>query len=212
MIKQGFGPMKNNISRRLPGRPSSKEDSRSKILNSAKYLYINTSNKNITTRMISQHCGYNTALINYYFKNKDNLIKEVLKDTFDVFKTKINLKQDDSSQEGNVITRLFLEIREEYEALFLYSRITSAQDINFRDNTIKEWAISYFYNAVSDILVHDKYFLGKSKEEIHNSTLIFISLLAYPTIGEDKKSAECLFDNTGHCLVALKALITMKSL
>jgi len=72
-----------NNSKQVKGRPINPEKQamqKAKLLASAEYLLAEKSYSNITIRELAQHSGVNSAMISYYFTNKEGLLIALLDD------------------------------------------------------------------------------------------------------------------------------------
>ena len=72
-----------------------------KILEAARHIFVEKGFNGCSSREIAKEAGMNVALVNYYFKSKENLfqlvvssiMKEFAHSIFEVFKTDLSLEQ-----------------------------------------------------------------------------------------------------------------------
>ncbi|KGK17553.1 TetR/AcrR family transcriptional regulator [Vibrio navarrensis] len=67
--------------KRKVGRPSSKTDARKKLIDHARDLFVVMAYDKVSTRLIAQKAGVNSALIRYYFGSKEGLFETMLRET-----------------------------------------------------------------------------------------------------------------------------------
>ncbi|WP_247877706.1 TetR/AcrR family transcriptional regulator [Brucella pituitosa] len=75
MIEEG--PALTNKGRKRPGRPEGFTTSREDILDAAEIVFSELGFSGTTLRKVADKIGVTNALIGYYFKNKENLFREV---------------------------------------------------------------------------------------------------------------------------------------
>ena len=72
-----------------------------KILEAARHIFVEKGFNGCSSREIAKEAGMNVALVNYYFKSKENLfqlvvssiMKEFAHSIFEVFKSDLSLEQ-----------------------------------------------------------------------------------------------------------------------
>lgn len=65
-----------------PGRPKGDSDTRARLLDAARCLFVAQPYTKVSTRMIAAHAGSNAAMIRYYFVDKAGLFESMIKETF----------------------------------------------------------------------------------------------------------------------------------
>ncbi|WP_070970324.1 TetR/AcrR family transcriptional regulator [Vibrio sonorensis] len=66
---------------RSVGRPSKSTHAREKLIQSAKELFVVMPYDKVSTRLIAKKAGVNSALIRYYFANKEGLFETMIRET-----------------------------------------------------------------------------------------------------------------------------------
>lgn len=64
---------------RKVGRPSQESDVREALLNQAKHLFTTMPYDKVSTRLLAEKAGVNSAMIRYYFGNKEGLFEAMVK-------------------------------------------------------------------------------------------------------------------------------------
>ena len=68
-----------------------KENSKQKVLESAKILMLSKGKDGVRMQEIADHAGINKGLLHYYFKNKENIFKEVFLGEFNKIYGNLNV-------------------------------------------------------------------------------------------------------------------------
>ncbi|WP_034720215.1 TetR/AcrR family transcriptional regulator, partial [Bacteriovorax sp. DB6_IX] len=95
---------------------NSTKDTKEKILSVAGKLFASNGYDNTSIRDISKEAGVNLASINYHFKNKLNLYKEVMHVSMLALEEKIEATIDKSTDLKDFYWNLFQLLRSENEA------------------------------------------------------------------------------------------------
>ncbi len=65
--------------------PIETEDTRAKILNAARQVFVEKGLDGARMQEIADRAGVNKALLHYYYRNKENLYQEIIRSTFSQF-------------------------------------------------------------------------------------------------------------------------------
>lgn len=89
--------MTNN---RKVGRPSERTGAREQLIYHARELFTVMAYDKVSTRLIAQKSGVNSALIRYYFGNKEGLFETMLRETLAPMQKQINTLMAESSHKN----------------------------------------------------------------------------------------------------------------
>lgn len=78
-----------------PGRPKGSSDARQQLIDAARGLFIELPYEKVSTRLIAQRAGVNSALIRYYFTSKAGLYEQMLREALQPIR---NLMQQQENQ------------------------------------------------------------------------------------------------------------------
>ena len=112
----------------------------------AEDLFCKYGSKETTVRLITQKAGINTAMLNYYFKSKDNLFWMVMERRIQKFKSiKKNKKPKDANfmEQFLCYTKLYIELIADH--LPFYRLMMTEKLLNENKITINK--INRFFNA-----------------------------------------------------------------
>ncbi len=93
---------------RKVGRPSEKTQARAQLILHARELFTVMAYDKVSTRLVAQKAGVNSALIRYYFGNKEGLFETMLRETLSPMQRTMQVLVSDSSQKN------FLELMRTY--------------------------------------------------------------------------------------------------
>lgn len=85
---------------------------RKQIIAAAEELFLSEGLKNVSMRSIAQKIGYSATTIYIYFKNKEELIKELIKSNYDEFVQEIRSKfqpSDNPFENLNKVLNLYVQ-------------------------------------------------------------------------------------------------------
>ncbi|WP_367988147.1 TetR/AcrR family transcriptional regulator [Vibrio sp. NTOU-M3] len=85
---------------RKAGRPSEKTDARGKLIFHARELFTVMAYDKVSTRLVAQKAGVNSALIRYYFGNKEGLFETMLRETLSPMQITMQALVQESSHQN----------------------------------------------------------------------------------------------------------------
>ncbi|MBF4518902.1 TetR/AcrR family transcriptional regulator [Flavobacterium sp. ANB] len=91
------------------------------ILDIAEKLFCNYGSKDTTVRLIAQKANINTAMLNYYFKSKENLFVMIFERRIEQFKTaekRIDLRNKTASEELLVYINFFIDLIADHQPFY----------------------------------------------------------------------------------------------
>jgi len=88
---------------------SNKVDSRTRLVEAAAELFIQKGFRNVSIREIADAAGTNSALISYYFGDKEGLFRQIYKETVEPFNTARMINFDLIEQAGVVTVESVVE-------------------------------------------------------------------------------------------------------
>ncbi len=86
--------------KRKAGRPNSKTDARALLLIAARELFTVMVYDKVSIRLIAGKAGVDSALIRYYFGNKEGLFETMLRETLSPLNERLNKLQQNISQDN----------------------------------------------------------------------------------------------------------------
>lgn len=137
------------------------QNKKSQIMDIAEDLFCKYGSKVTTVRLITQKAGINTAMLNYYFKSKENLFLMIIDRRIQQFKTiKKNLKVKDKSilEEFLSYTEIYIELIANH--LPFYKLMMAEKLLN--ENKNAGCKINHFFNSNIKTL---KDIIEKGKQE-----------------------------------------------
>ncbi len=170
-----------------------------KIKSAASIVFKQKGFKEARTRDIAENAGVNLALINYYYKSKEALFNEIMKECLLAFKKELcNYLNDPATtpqEKITIIVNNYLSLLQEEPNLtfFLTKEINTTAD--FFNESIKPGEIienSIFQKQLLEI--------GKSKKEIENLIINTVSLIVLPIIGKPIIQSFCGKDEQEYVL------------
>ncbi len=84
------------------GRPTGKSDARDQLILRARELFTSMPYDKVSTRLIAEKAGVNSAMIRYYFGNKEGLFETMVRETMEPLRHKMHELQ----KKGDQITLL----------------------------------------------------------------------------------------------------------
>lgn len=123
---------------------NSTKDTKEKILSVAGKLFASNGYDNTSIRDISKEAGVNLASINYHFKNKLNLYKEVMHVSMLALEEKIEVTIDKSTDLKDFYWNLFQLLRSENEAFSNGFKLFVANTLPVTEELIPEACLKDF--------------------------------------------------------------------
>ncbi|MGY3570797.1 TetR/AcrR family transcriptional regulator [Vibrio paucivorans] len=85
---------------RKAGRPQNKTDAREKLIYHARELFTVMAYDKVSTRLVANKAGVNSAMIRYYFDNKEGLFETMLRETLAPMQKQMQTLMADSSRKN----------------------------------------------------------------------------------------------------------------
>ncbi len=85
---------------RKAGRPTEKMSAREDLITASRELFTVMAYEKVSTRLIAKRAGVNSALIRYYFGNKEGLFETMLRDTLLPMKLQVQAMLSQGSQKS----------------------------------------------------------------------------------------------------------------
>ncbi|HPH64011.1 MAG TPA: TetR family transcriptional regulator [Paludibacteraceae bacterium] len=158
-------------------------DTENKIKEAARKLFREKGYAATRTRNIAEDAGINLALLNYYFKNKEQLFKIIMMEEFEKFFNAlfVNINNKEMPLREKLITiakQYFATMKEEQE---LPTFIISEVHVN------PEYILDFLLlkkNLMESHLLAQFREIGYSEDEILNRILNLLSLILFPFISK----------------------------
>lgn len=166
----------------------SREQTENEIMESAKKIFIKKGFKGATMRDIAKEADINLAMLNYYFRSKDNLFDKIFEKSFDLIFAKIFIIL---SEEKPLLERLERVIETHLNVImenpsipsFIFSEIALNPE-RISEKLKNQDKVQYFISKIqSEIQIESK--TGIIKEfRIEEFILNLISLNVFPFIAK----------------------------
>ncbi len=88
--------------KRKAGRPSSNTQARAKLIQASRELFTVMAYDKVSIRLLASKAGVDSALIRYYFGNKEGLFETMLRETLEPINQRMGQLQRETSQ-GNLV-------------------------------------------------------------------------------------------------------------
>ncbi|ORT48226.1 TetR family transcriptional regulator [Vibrio sp. qd031] len=75
--------MSEQANKKSVGRPTGKSDAREQLILRARELFISMPYDKVSTRLVAEKAGVNSAMIRYYFGNKEGLFETMVRETME---------------------------------------------------------------------------------------------------------------------------------
>lgn len=166
------------------------ESTKDKIINTTYRLMLNNDDiSSITVRMIATEADGNVALVNYHFKNKDNLFNEVINQILIRAKEFFSILDDDTKPTKQRLFDFLIQYQQHLakHKKFIYYLFSSKQTFPTQMTYIKFLRTQGIIKIMSHVeLLIKEQKPTASDEAIHNMTKFtfshLISMLVFPII------------------------------
>lgn len=166
------------------------ESTKDKIINTTYRLMLNNDDiSSITVRMIATEADVNVALVNYHFKNKDNLFNEVINQILIRAKEFFSILDDDTKPTKQRLFDFLIQYQQHLakHKKFIYYLFSSKQTFPTQMTYIKFLRTQGIIKIMSHVeLLIKEQKPTASDEAIHNMTKFtfshLISMLVFPII------------------------------
>jgi AcrR family transcriptional regulator len=98
MIAKSDSDMSVQTTPKRVGRPTGKSDARAQLILRARELFTSMPYDKVSTRLIAEKAGVNSAMIRYYFGNKEGLFETMVRETMDPLRQKMHELQKRGDQ------------------------------------------------------------------------------------------------------------------
>ncbi|GAB7219152.1 TetR/AcrR family transcriptional regulator [Vibrio comitans] len=170
---------------RKAGRPAEKTEARECLIRSAKLLFSNMPYEKVSTRLIAERAGVNSAMIRYYFGNKEGLFEAMITSVMTpILESMREHKHSPSSQSLESIMRAhYLVMSKDPEFPRMLARIMM-QPPSEVQRQVTEKLFDQLVGSLGDDLLftQDKQNVFRSDLDVKKCKLTFISMLMFPFI------------------------------
>jgi len=157
-----------------------KEDN---IIEAATNLFIEKGYHHVTVRDIAKEAGVNLAMINYYFKNKDNLtrivINKILSEFHQVLSPIINSKELNIEEKLNQYVSTFIEMLIDKPGLVLslLAMLKDTKELVYKADLLK---YLFDHKQFSEALLKEQSEKRKQKINPEHFYISMLSLILFP--------------------------------
>lgn len=155
-----------------------------KIKQSAEKVFMEKGFFGARTRDIAEEAGINLALLNYYFRSKENLFKIIMEEKLSVFFgfVIINLKNPDKTlqEKIKIMVNKYTDMLIEFPNLPMFILNEIRQNPNFFEEKLK--VKTSIQDGLSDFLKTNNF---SSKDELVQMMMTLLGMTLFPFIAKD---------------------------